>query len=224
VTFSRLAGAAGLGGVALWIMAFSAFPSPPGLGASPQEVIDFATNNRGYLLASIYVIDVLPALAFLVLGVGIWEQVRRERAWATLGLLGSAMLSLGVLSWVIPDALLAAQAAREADPSTIAVIFDQYHAIHVFAHASIAVLIGAYTAAGHRTGLMPRWARWLGGFAAASALVVIPAGYIKNAPLEAVHLLSIAAFAAWVMVASLRLLRWDVAAAPAHARETVLAS
>ena len=213
MSFPRVAGIAGLTGALLWAISFTVLPAPPAVGASPSEVLDFASEHHTSLFVSVYTIDVLPALAYLVLGVGLWMATREDRGWAILGLASSVGLAMAVLGWGVTDGLLAVQGKEGASLATIGDTFQWYNAVHVPAHASIAMLVLAFGVAGRRIGLLPRWATPITVFASASALVVIPAGFLESDPLEIVHQLSVFAFLAWVLLASVRLVRLERAQA-----------
>lgn len=205
--FNRIAGVAGLAGAAMWIVGFVALPAPPGVGASPQEVLDFGSAESGGLFAYVYLVDVLPAIAFLALGVGLWLHLRREPGWSMLGLVGTAGLAFAMFGWGINDSLLAVQGDRNADLATIEASFELYNLGHVPAHASIAVLVLAFTIAGRRASFLSSSAVALGVFASVSALVVLPAAWVDSDAFELVHIISILAFVGWVAMASLSVLR-----------------
>jgi hypothetical protein len=224
MSFPRIAGLAGLTGALLWAISFTVLPPPPGVGASPREVLEFASENHTSLFVGVYTIDVLPALAYLMLGVGLWIATREDRGWGILGLVSSVSLAIAVLTWGVTDGLLAVQGKEGASLATIGDTFQWLNATHVPAHASIAMLVLAYGLAGRRVGLLPSWATPLTVFASASALVVIPAGFFESDPLEVVHQLSVFAFFGWVVLASVGLLRSERAPARMRSTEPVVSS
>jgi hypothetical protein len=218
MSFNRVAGFAGLAGVLMWAISFIALPAPPSF-APPEDVRAFAADHYTALFVTIYTVDVLPALAFLTLGVGLWLSVSDEPGWATLGLVSAATLAGAMMFWGVTDGLLAVQGNLNANLGTIAATYQFYNAVHTPAHASIAALVLAFSVAGRRTGLLPAWTTPPSAFASVSALGVIPAGYIESGPLEAAHMLSIFAFLGWLAVASVCLLRLREVATTIHTAE-----
>lgn len=148
MSFPRVAGIAGLTGALLWAISFTVMPPLPAVGAAPSEVLDFASEHHTSLFVGVYTIDVLPGLAYLVLGVGLWVAMREDRGWAVLGLVSSVGLAMAVLTWGVTDGLLALQGKEGASLATVEDTFRWVNAGHVPAHASIAMLVLAYGIAG----------------------------------------------------------------------------
>ena len=209
----RQAGAVtGIAAVALLIVGFVLPGTPPKASDSAVKITNFFVDERGSILAGMLLICV--GMAFFVWWLGVLRgHLRRSGDDGSLaeaafggGLVGAAMTLAGA-------ALFAATVFKVAKLGNLALnraLFDMTGDLFVIAGVGFAVLVGAASASGARTGALPGWATTAGFVIAVLQLVsclalVASSGFFAAG--EAFGFIAFLTAVAWVVAVSVVMMR-----------------
>lgn len=186
----------------LTVIAFAAFPEPPGGDVSPAHDPAWLAAHTGAVIAQSYV-RAVGALGFLALAVALSRRGRGAPARLTLlGGGATGALLLVAQAPVLAAALGARQGVahgvlRVADPLNAALLdLSSVPAVLLFGGAALALLALPDG---------PRWLAWLS--AVGVPLGLLDAASYHGGPLEAVGLAGLAYFLLWSLLVGAWLLR-----------------
>jgi hypothetical protein len=213
---TRLIGLAGLTSFVLIIVA--AFVAPPlwnapGTNASGARVAAYAQHDRGRTIASLFIYTLAMGF-FLCFAAGLWSRLRQIEpvpqplsaafafgAVALVVLTLAAFVTGGVLSYRAQEAEIAGALA------------DITFGLLAVSGMPTAVCLGAYAALVLRHGSLPRWTAWLAVLGALTHVFITAslASHGSFLSLEGSVIIWVpATFFAWILSASLGLLRTRV--------------
>ena len=209
----QLAGLAGVASFVLIVVAALVAPplwDAPGSTASAVEVAAYAQDNRGRTIAGLFIYSLAFGL-FLWFAAGLWSWMRRsEPAPHT----GSSVFAFNAVS--LTTLIFAAFAVggvlvyRPWEPELAQALNDLLFGLLALSGIPTAVCLGAYADFVLRRGGLPAWTGWL-AMVGAIAHVAIAASFVNRSGLLSLEgeiiLLAPGTFFAWILVASVALLK-----------------
>jgi hypothetical protein len=211
--------AAGLVAVALLIVGFFLPGTPPKANDSAVKITHYLIDKRGSLLAAQLIIGL--GLAFFVFWLGALRSHLRGPtddggaavAAVAGGLIGAALTLAG--SAVVAATVF--KVAKVGDLTLNRALFDTFGALFAISGFGFAVLIGAASASGARSGALPGWLIGTGFGIAVLQLVgtlalVSTSGFFAAG--EAFGFIVFLVGVAWIVATSVVMLRTEPAAAP----------
>ena len=172
LSFSRLAGIAGLSSVVVGGAQASVVGEIPGLGASTAEVVDFFAGDSTALKIGV-VVPALLAIPIAVFMIGVYRTLavgdrENDSYFAPLFLYGSLMMSAsaGISEGLF--GLLALRGGEGLAPETIRMVNDGSQIASATIGVWAAVAFGAVAAATFLNKVRPAWYGW---FTAAAAVL-----------------------------------------------------
>lgn len=219
INHEKIAGLAGFGfavGVLLQnAILLQGMPLP---GAEIDDVLAFYTSKRAPAsIATGWVAINIPLL--LAFGSGISERLARDprsSLWARVGLVATVLLAAAFSVTTALQALLLARAEALHAASLLGVIWDLHTAAFAMSGTALAVVLGAFSLGARATPVVPKWVG-AAGVAGAISLVVaglLVVGTVEGGPGIFFQLAGFAAWLAFVIAGSLRLMRAHPAALP----------
>ena len=214
--FSRLAGAAGIGFVAVLIVAnalltAAGFPTPSEPASIDEIATVFATGSGPLRTAS----ALLPAAWLLatIFAVGVCARLHRDRPapadpWSLIGVAGVLMQS--VVFTGVEATRLALLAAARHDADGIAGLWGLHTALFGFNQVFLSTALIGLTVAGARAGAIARWHAATGFLAAALLFVsatASPYGVGDVNPLAVLGLAGWILWLVWIVAYSIVLMR-----------------
>ncbi len=172
----RLDAATGIVAMALFVVGFLLPGAPPKADDSVQKITSFLIDHRGEILAG----NAIAALAgvFFLWWLGSLRSYLRAGEGGE-GRLSAAAFGGGIVGLTLTVAGLAIlsgtvfKAARVGDLTLNRAMFDISGDVLAIAGVGFAVLLGAASCSGARSGALPPWAYWLGSIAALAQLLSI---------------------------------------------------
>jgi hypothetical protein len=218
--WDQLAAAGGIVGVALFIVAFIVFGTPPDVDASGEEIASFFADNRGSVLTAIF----LQGLGVLAL---IWFFAALSTAMREVG--EQRLATAGIVSFVVAFAVgslaamtyatLAYTVAEDGGAETVRALYSLGKVADLFSGLLFVGATAAVAGATARAKLFPAWGAWLSG--AVGLLIAVSAtGWAHDgfwSP-DGIGVIGFFAFMVWAVVFSALLtLRARQAASPVAA-------
>ena len=186
----------------LMVIAFVAFPAPPGTDTSPAADLSWLSAHTGTVIAQSYV-RAAGALGFLILSVAL---ARRFTGTAARSVLAGGAVTAGLILVAQTAVLAAAFGAREDLPHDALRLADPLNAALLDVSSIPAILLFAATATAllhDRT--QPRWLGWL--TALGIPLAAIDALSYTSGPFAAFGLVGLAYFLLWSLLTAVWLSR-----------------
>ena len=220
---SKAVAISGLIAMGAYLVAFALVSADaPDSGSAGAEVAQYASDDRGLLLAS-YLLLAVGLIVLMVFAAGLYRVITQgegDGGWLAMASLASAVAGAGIFG--AGTALFMAVAYRPAtDPAVVRAFWDAGWLAWNTAGFGFSAWIAIVAAATFRTRVLPVWTAWLGVPVALIGLVgpfAVEAGTGPFSPqgwfAEAVGL----TFGAWVIAISLA--AWRTARAPAGRIET----
>ncbi|MTK02197.1 hypothetical protein [Micromonospora sp. CP22] len=214
--FSRLAGIAGIGFVAILVAAnllltAAGFPTPSERASVEEIAAVYATGAGSLRLAS----ALLPAAWLLatVFAVGVCARLgRSERGgvdpWSLVGLAGVLMQSVVFTS--VEATRLALMSAAEDGSGDVAGLWGLHTALFGFNQVFLATALVGFSMAGVRNGVITRWHAVIGFLAAVLLFVTAttsPYGVGDTNPLALLGLVGWLLWLVWIVAYSVTLIR-----------------
>ncbi len=213
----RLTGLAALIAVPLYVLAFVLQGNPPSDHTDGSQVLAYATDHRGGILAAVYLAGLVLALALCVQA-GLAQILRRAEGGddllAGLGLIGGVAWVSVVLAG-LGFALALAYRAPAGDPPLARSLLDLALLSFTLSGFPTALNVGAFSFLMLRTRLFPRWVAWL-GFLTGGAHLVAGASFAHDGlftPLVMANLIAPALYIFWVVATGIVLLHTAAGAA-----------
>ncbi|GIJ78741.1 hypothetical protein SAMN05443287_1165 [Micromonospora phaseoli] len=218
--FSRLAGLAGIGFVAILIAAnllltTAGFPTPSEAASIDEITTVFAAESGSLRLAS----ALLPTAWFLatIFAVGVCVCLRRDAhtrtdPWSLVGVAGVLMQSVVFTS--VEATRLALTSAAQHNADGVAGLWGLYTALFGFNQVFLATALVGLSMFGIRTGAMTRWHAGTGFLAAALLFVTAttsPYGVGGVNPLALLGLVGWILWLVWIVAYSITLIRYPPA-------------
>jgi hypothetical protein len=206
MSFTRLAGAAGLAGVALLVATFFFAPSPPQLGDPATEIVEYYADEHDGVVSNGY-LTALAAFAFGIFAAGVWTMLRNDAdGWAVLGLISAAALGAMALLLAAGSIAIAVQAERGPDEDVMSAMFHLLNAASAMIGVVAGSLLLGFSIAGKRLGVLPGWLVWLAYLAVAGALLGVSGAYATDNDFAvAVGHVTFVAFLLWAAVVGVRM-------------------
>ncbi|MEW9531321.1 hypothetical protein [Microbispora sp. NPDC049125] len=216
MSFSRLAGIAGMGFVVILIVAnllltMASFPTPSEAASLDEITTVFAAGSGSLRLAS----ALLPTAWLLatVFAVGVCVCFRRDERtrtdpWSLVGLAGVLMQSVVFTS--VEATRLALISAAQHDSGTVAGLWGLYTALFGFNQVFLATALLGLSMFGIRTGAIARWHAGTGLLAATLLFVTAttsPYGVGSVNPLVLLGLTGWLLWLVWIVAYSVILIR-----------------
>ena len=206
----RLAGAAGLIFAATLVADNLIRASAPGQGASPAQVTDYFLHHRAAALVPLGLNTF--GITVLVFVAALWAMAKTEhtRWWAGVGALGTAFIAamFGVVT--VTEIVLTAKAGSlAASPAVVQALWAMHGAAFGLDMAAIAVALVGLSRAAAAMRLIPSWlalAAWPGAACLFTASVFTVA-LVNGGPWVAVGTVGFVVWLAFVIIASISLLR-----------------
>lgn len=184
-TTRRLTGAAGIGFVALFVVAYLLAGSLPTDDSSGQAILSYVSGNHTRVLASMYVLG-------LALAIGLCFLTGRRRllvpadsgleVLGTLGLVGGVVwVTLTYVAGVFPLAL--AFRPGGVDPAVARLLWDAFDLAAGATGFATAVNVVPFAVLILVTGRLPRWLGWA-GLVVAAAHLVGGGSFMRSGPLS----------------------------------------
>lgn len=205
--WDKLAAAGGIVGVALFVIAFAIYGSPPTTDDDAQTVTDFFSDGRDQVLWAVFLqgLGVLAVLWFVAALVDTMRERGEPRLAAAA--FGSFLLvfSVGAVS-ALTRAALAFSIADEG-PDLVLPLYHVAVVLDVVGGLLGAGLFAAVGGATLRTGLFPRWWGWISGVAALWVIVNATAWGRDGfwSPTGGGAAIGIGVFFVWILVTSILL-------------------
>jgi hypothetical protein len=219
----RFAGMAGIAFVILYLVAIIAFiPSGfPNSGDSAAKVVSYATDHRGSLLTSAFLqtLALIPWLAFVGAVVVMMRRAEGETGvWSMMAALAGAVAAALALVASGVGAMLVYRAAA-GDGGLARTLLDGNAMLFAIGGMPIAVFIFAASQGLARAGVVARWMAPM-GMVVALVQIVGAAAYAKGdgffSPQGAYSYIAGIAFALWVLVTGIEMMREHAPVAAAH--------
>lgn len=206
MSFTRLAGAAGLVGVALLVATFFLAPSPPQLGDPASEISQYYADEHDGVVSSGY-LTALAAFAFGIFAAGVWTMLRNDAdGWAILGLISAAALGAMALMLAAGSIAVAVQAEQAPDENVVSAMFHLLNAASAATGIVASSVLLGFSIAGKRLGLLPGWLVWLAYIAVVGALVGVSGAYATDNDFAfTVGYITFLAFLLWAAVVGVRM-------------------
>lgn len=170
VSFSRIAGVAGLSSVVIGGSQAAVVGEIPGLGASAAEVADFFAGDSTALKVGV-VVPALLAIPLAIFLIGVYRTLaigdrENDSYWAPLFLYGSVMMSAsaGISEGLF--GILALRGGEGLTPDTIRMVNDGSQIASATIGVWAAVAFGAVAAATFLNKVRPAWYGWFSAVAA----------------------------------------------------------
>jgi hypothetical protein len=215
---TRCAGFAGLAGTVLLAVSLLLPGAPPRTDEPSGQILAFAVAHRSVLLLGTF-FAALAMLGLLWFIAGAWRALRGTGDDAVLaaGAFAGVAGLVFVLAGVVVVSGLVLEAIRSRDLVLVRVITDTSNILIQVGLIGLGGFAVATAFAGRTHQLMPRWAMWLGGFA---AIVVVgsslPALLAQTGAWQlggAAALASIGPLIVWVVALAIRMTRVPAARA-----------
>ena len=214
-----------LGGIAvvMYLTAIALTPAQaPDSGSAGGEIVQWATDHRGQLLAS-YMLFALGLAVLVVFAAGLYRVVRRaegEDGWLAMASLASAVAGAGIFG--AGTALFMAVVYRpDTDPAVARALWDAGWLAYNTAGFGFSAWIAIVAVATLRYRLLPVWTAWIGIPVALIGLVgpfAVKAGTGPFSPQGWFALVVGFTFGAWLLAVSLA--TWRSARVPAMTAES----
>jgi hypothetical protein len=226
--WTKLAGWAGLASFALFVcgLGTEAAAGPPPAFADNAALLSHLRDHSTVFISAGLLIS-LSLMIELILVLGIRDLVRSAgAAWASVGDLFLLFYVVAYPIGLVASGLLIAattEAISKGDVSTIRALWGGGFSL-LGAVAFLPLILGSitYAVAVQRTGVLPRWTAWVAWIAALGAAAAVPSAfggtgfYSQLGPAPA--LLQGVPGLAWLLVASISMVRLRTAASPSRIR------
>ena len=177
----RIGAAAGIVFVVLAFATLGLAPPPPGLDATPAEVVEYFTDNTGGLQA----MRLLFALS--IAAATVWFGAARAHVWrggdsAPWGPVATVGMAVVAVSWLLISAILSATAVQleDLDPGIVLFAGTVTDMANFSGQLGIALLALGVSAGAHERRSLPSWLVVVGAVMAAISLVST-AGFATDA-------------------------------------------
>jgi hypothetical protein len=211
----RFDAATGIAAVVLWLVGFSLPGDPPNADDTPQKVASFFSDNHGAILAGDFIVC-LGSVAFLWFLGSLRSYLRSAEGGA--GRLSAAGFGAGAVGTAL---LIATMCAFSAGALKVADLGDNNLTLALYQLSALlgagagfgfAVLLGAASCSGARSGSLPPWLYWLGSVAALAQLLtglamIVDSGFFAIG--EPFALLAFLVAAVWLVAVSVLMMRRD---------------
>lgn len=212
----RIGAAAGILFIVLSFASLGLAPPPPGLDATPAEVVEHFTDNTGGLQA----MSLLFALS--IAAATVWFGAVRAHVWtgrdsAPWGPVATVGMAVVAVSWLLIGAILSATAFQleELDPGIVLFAGTLTDMANFSSQLGIALLALGVSAGARERRSLPTWLVVVGALMAAISLLST-AGFTTDAAwVDATLYAAWLPFVVWFVGVSVVL--WRAAAAPATA-------